>query len=428
MPCVLPPAAVALTVTLRCAPAPTVMPLSDLAIRKAKPGPKPRKLHDANGLYLLVQPSGARWWRLDYRYGGKRKTLSMGVYPTVPLQEARERAQEARRQVAAGVDPSQARKAAQAALADTFAALAEEWLAHASKTLSEITIAKARWMLDDYVLPEIGNVAIEAVNAPILLRMIRKIESKGLHETAHRCKQRCSQIFRYGVATGRADRDPTYDLRGALVPVKAENHAAFTDPAKIRGLMLAIDGYDGEPITKAALQLAPLLFVRPGELRGAEWAELDLEAKEPVWRIPAERMKMGIEHVVPLAPQAVAILNKLKPLTSQSTFVFPSVRSFNRCMSENTVNAALRRMGFTGDEMTGHGFRTMASTRLNELGWQPDLIEKQLAHTDPNKVRATYNKAQYLSERRKMMVAWADYLDGLKVASNVTAIRKKGKN
>lgn len=403
------------------------MPLSDIAIRKAKPASKPLKLTDAGGLYLLLQPNGSRWWRLDYRHAGKRKTLSMGVYPAVPLLEARERAQDARRQVAAGVDPSDARKHATAAQAHTFASLAKEWLEQQAKTRSAATMTKSRWMLNDFVLPHIGSKPIANVTAPDMLRLLRAIEAKGIHETAHRTKQRCSQIFRYAIATGRADRDPTNDLRGALVPVKPVSHAALTDPAKIRGLLLAIDGYDGEPITAAALKLAPLVFVRPGELRGAEWAEFDLDAKEPTWRIPAGRMKMKVEHIVPLAPQAVEVLRELQPLTRSSQFVFPSARTLHRSMSENTINAALRRLGYTGDEMTGHGFRAMASTRLNEMGWSPDLIERQLAHTEQNKVRAAYNRAQYLTERRKMMEGWADYLDALKGGSNVTPIRSRAK-
>lgn len=402
------------------------MLLSDIAIRKAKAGDKP--LRDGGGLYLLIQPSGARWWRLDYRITGRRKTLSLGVYPAVGLKDARKRRDEAKELIARGIDPSDARKHARASQAHTFASLAADWMLRLKKEgRAASTIAKAQWILDDYILPHIGSKPITSVTAPDLLRLLRAIESKNLNETAHRAKRLCSQIFRYAVGEGLAETDPTATLRGQLVAVKPVSHAALTDPNKIRGLLLAIDGYDGEPVTAAALKLAPLVFVRPGELRGAEWSEFDLDSDEPTWRIPAARMKMKIEHIVPLAPQVVAIIRDLaeNPLARSSKFVFPSAVTSQRSMSENTVNAGLRRLGYTGDEMVGHGFRAMASTRLNELGWASDLIERQLAHVESNKVRAAYNRAQYLEERRKMMCAWADYLDGLKIANNVTPIRKR---
>jgi integrase len=264
------------------------------------------------------------------------------------------------------------------------------------------------------VFERIGKRPIREITAPELLSALRKIESRGHHETAHRAKQKCGRVFRYAIVTGRADRDITADLRGALVPVVSKNHASLTDPAEVGALLRAIDGYEGQPITAAALKLAPLVFVRPGELRGARWPEFDLDNAE--WRIPAERMKMGEQHIVPLARQAVAILRELRELTGGGLgeLVFPSLLSLDRPMSNNTVNTALRRLGYTKEQMTGHGFRSMASTLLNEQGYSPDVIELQLAHAERNKVRAAYNKAQRLAERRKMMQAWADYLDGLR--------------
>jgi integrase len=271
--------------------------------------------------------------------------------------------------------------------------------------------------------PYLGANAISGIQSPDILAVLRRIETKGLHETAHRAKSRCSQIFRHAVATGRAKRDPTADLRGVLAPVVTKSHAAITDPQAIAQLLRAIDGYTGGESTRAALKLAPMWFVRPCELRMAEWSEFDLD--EAIWRIPAERMKMGEAHIVPLADQSIEILRVLHAAAGYSRFVFPSVRSSSRPMSENTVNAALRRLGYSGDEMTGHGFRALASTRLNEMGWAPDLIERQLAHTEQNKVRVVYNRAKYLDERRRMMQAWAGYLDGLKAGGNIVPLHKE---
>lgn len=390
------------------------MPLNDTTIRKAKPEAKPKKLADGGGLYLLLSPNGSKWWRLKYRFGGKEKLLALGVYPDTGLADAREGRSHARKLLAAGIDPSVHRKATRAAgverAANSFAVIAEEWLA--KQRLALATIEKARWMFDDLVFPWIGDRPISEIDPPEMLRLLQRIEDRGTHETAHRTKQRCGQIFRYAIATHRASRDPTADLRGALTPIKVNHRAALTDPSKVGELLRAIDGYTGSFIVRCALKFAPLVFARPGELRQAEWSELDLDGA--LWRIPAVKMKMGDEHVVPLSDQAVAVLQELKPLTGTGRYVFPSERSRKRPMSDGTVNAALRRMGFDKDTMTGHGFRAMASTRLNEMGWAPDIIERQLAHAERNKVRAAYNRAQYLSERKRMMQAWADYLDDLK--------------
>lgn len=403
------------------------MALTDTAIRKARTTDKPLKLTDGAGLYLLLSSNGSRWWRFDYRYGGKRKTLSMGTYPDTGLADARAKRDEARKLLATGVDPGEQRKAVKLAgaerAANSFAVIAEEWLAKQSGRMAPATLAKARWTLDDLVFPWIGHRPIAEIDPPEVLRLLQRIEERGAHETAHRTKQRCGQVFRYAIATHRATRDPTADLRGALTPAKVTHRAAVTDPAKVGELLRAIDGYTGSFVVRSALKLAPLVFARPGELRQAEWSEINLDGA--LWRIPAGKMKMREEHTVPLPSQAVAVLRELQPLTGNGRYVFPSERSRQRPMSDGTINAALRRLGFDKDTMTGHGFRAMASTRLNEMGWPPDVIERQLAHAERNKVRAAYNRAQYLDERKRMMQAWADYLDGLRAGGQVVAFKSK---
>jgi integrase len=399
------------------------MPLqTEVRLRSAKPREEPYKLFDELGLFLLVMPNADRrkgpLWRLRYHYGKSEKLLSLGSYPDVPLKRARENRDEARRLLADGVDPSAQRKIAEESKAETFEAIAREWLEMRAKTTAAVTQQKALWLLE-MLFPRIGKRPIREVTPPELLAALRKIEAKGFHETAHRAKQKCGQIFRYAIATGRAERDISADLRGALVPVVARNHASLTDPAEVGALLRAIYSYEGQPVTAAALKLAALVFVRPGELRGARWSEFDLDGAE--WRIPAERMKMGELHVVPLARQAVAILHELQALTGGlGEYVFPSLLTLKRPMSNNTVITAIRRLGYTKEQMTGHGFRSIASTRLNEQGFPPDIIELQLAHAERNKVRAAYNKAQRLAERREMMQAWADHLDRLRLDNNVS--------
>ncbi|OOG54043.1 integrase [Rhodanobacter sp. B05] len=403
------------------------MPLTDTAIRKAKPADKPQRMFDGGGLYLEVSPAGGKLWRLKYRHGGKEKRLALGVYPDTGLKDARGKRDAARKLLAEGIDPGEVRKASKAAgeerTANSFAVIAEEWLAQQAPRMAPATLAKARWTLDDLVNPWIGSRPVSEIEAPEMLKLLRRIEERGAHETAHRTKQRCSQIFRYAMATGRAKSDPTAAMRGALAPVVSKSRAAITDPLKMGELLRSIDGYSGSFVVRSAMKLAPLVFVRPGELRKAEWTEFDLDGA--VWRIPAGKMKMREEHIVSLPVQAVAILRDLQPLTGRGQYVFPGERSTSRPMSENTVNAALRRMGFDKDTMTGHGFRAMASTRLNEMGWTPDVIERQLAHAERNKIRAAYNRAQYLDERTRMMQAWADYLDGLRKGCKVFAIKRK---
>jgi integrase len=397
------------------------MPLTDTTVRKAKPGDKPLKLFDARGLFVLISPRGGKWWRFRYRFGGKYKSLSMGVYPDVSLAKARERRDEARKLLAEGIDPSENRKAMKGATTarttNSFEAIAREWFARFSEHWVDTHSSKILRRLERDLFPWLGAWPINSITAPQLLTALRRIESRGALETAHRAMQNCGQVFRYAVATGRAERDPTGDLRGALPPVKEKHHASIKDPKAIGALLRAIDGYEGSLVTKCALRLAPLLFVRPGELRRAEWTEFNLDAAE--WRIPAERMKMREQHIVPLSTQAVAILRELHALTGARRYVFPGARTNGRPMSENTVNAGLRRLGYAKDEMTGHGFRSIASTLLNEQGWHRDAIERQLAHAERNNVRAAYNFAEHLPERRKMMQAWADYLDGLKAGADV---------
>ena len=403
------------------------MPLTDTKIRNAKPKDKQYKLFDRDGLFMIVTPPGGKWWRFKYRFGGKEKLLSLGTYPKVGLAKARTRRDRAREQVADSIDPSQARKAFKAAKANnenSFEVVAREWHAKfmATWTLGHAAMIIRR--LDLNVFPWIGERPIIDIKAPELLMVLRRIESRGALETAHRVRIICGQVFRYAIATGRAERDPSADLRGALPPVKPKHFSAITDPKKIAGLLRAIDGYQGSFVTKCALRLAPLLFVRPGELRKMEWEEIDLESGE--WNIPAEKMKTRQPHLVPLAHQSSEILRELQPLTGAGRYVFPSPRTPKRPMSNNGVLSALRRMGFEKDEMSGHGFRAMARTVLDEvLQVRPDFIEHQLAHAvrDPN--GRAYNRTAHLSERRKVMQTWADYLDGLKAGAKVIPLKRK---
>lgn len=400
--------------------------LTDTAIRNTKPKDKPFKLSDENGLYLLINPNGSRWWRFRYRVTGKEKLLSFGVYPEVTLKEAREKRDNARKMLRDGIDPSMAKKAQKASDsgADTFETIAREWFEKFSSTWSLSHRERIIRRLERDVFPWLGKRPVKEITAPELLSVLRRIESRGAVETAHRASQNCGQVFRYAIATGRAERDPSGDLRGALPPPKKTHHASITDPKEVGALLRAIDGYEGGLIVRAALRLAPLVFVRPGELRKAEWKEIDWDKSE--WIIPAERMKMREKHIVPLSCQALEVLQEIQPFTGEGKYIFPSPRTWERPMSDNAILSALRRMGYTGDQMTGHGFRSMASTLLNEQGWNRDAIERQLAHAERDEIRAAYNYAQYLPERRKMMQSWADYLDRLKEAVILPFQRKKG--
>lgn len=413
--------------------------LTDAAIRKAKPGQKPiedkdgkpgfeavngpYKMADEKGLFLLVAPSGGKWWRLKYRFGGKEKLLALGVYPDVSLKDARERREEARKLLANGADPGEVKQAAKSkrreVAANSFEAIGREWYAKTAPTMAESTKAKLLRRLEVDVFPVIGSRPISELAAPDLLAVIRRIESRGALDIAKRMHNACGRIFRYAVGHGLCTRDPSRDLeiKDILPPADVRHHASVKDPQSIGELLRAIDGFTGAYVTRCALRLAPLVFVRPGELRHAEWTEFDFDKAE--WRIPAGKMKMKEQHIVPLSAQAIAILQEIKPLTGHGRLVFPSERGGGRPMSENTINGALRRLGYTTDEMTGHGFRSMASTMLHELQYTHAVIERQLAHGERNKVSASYNFAEHLPERRKMMQEWSDYLDKLKAGAEV---------
>lgn len=389
--------------------------LTDMAARNAKGREKAYKLAAGAGLYLLVMPNGYRYWRMKYRFAGKEKLLSIGVYPEITLKEALEKRDEARAQLRAGQDPSEEKQLqklkAELSVDDRFEAIALEWL-ETRRDLADSTWSKAKWMLETYAFPWLGRRPIDSISTAEVLAVLRRLEAQDKIESTQRLRQICGQVFRYAVATGRLDRDPTNALRGALKTAKNRHYASITDPAKVGELLRAIDGYTGQFTTLCALRLAPLVFTRPGELRKAEWNEINLESRH--WCIPGEKMKMGVAHIVPLSHQAVAILRELHPVTGKGRYVFPSIRSGRDPMSENTVNAALRRLGYGTDDMTGHGFRSMASTLLHEMGWTSDAIERQLAHSERNPIKAAYNRAEHLPERRKMMQAWADYLDRLR--------------
>ena len=401
------------------------MALSDTFIRQVKHSGAPAgdKHTDGLGMFLLVKATG-KYWRMDYRFEGKRKSMAFGVYPDVGLAAARARRSDARAQLAAGVDPMQAkhekRREAEAQAVHTFAAVAEEWLAKMGGK-SPKTQRKKRGWLDHDVLPLIGDIPMAALRPRDVLAVGRRMESRGVLDSAHRVLQMCSQICRYAIASAIVEVDVTSGLTGALAPVETAHYPAITDPLELGALMRAIDGYEGFYSVVGALRLAPLVFVRPGELRGAEWSEIDLEAAE--WRIPAERMKMGVEHVVPLAHQAVAILRWLHPLSGHSKFVFPGIRSAKTCISDGAVNAALRVLGYQQDQVTGHGFRATARTIMDEvMNERVDLIEHQLAHAVKDVNGRAYNRTAHLPARREMMQRWADKLDQLRRGAEVIPI------
>ncbi|AWG30944.1 tyrosine-type recombinase/integrase [Burkholderia cenocepacia] len=405
------------------------MPLTDTAIKNAKPAEKPQRLFDGGGLYLEVAPSGGKWWRLKYRVGGKEKRISLGVYPDVPLKEARERRDKARALLAGGGDPGEAKKAEKRtqrlSAENSFEAVAREWHAKYAPTWSESHAARILRRLEVDAFPWIGAKPIADLAPPDVLDALRRVEKRSALETAHRLHSNIGQVCRYAVATGRAARDVSTDLRGALPPVQAEHMAAITDPKQVAELLRAIDGYQGTFPVWCALRLAPLLFQRPGEFRAAEWGEFDLDAG--VWEIPSDRMKRtkqgkasGGAHIVPLSTQATSILRQLQQVTGGGQLLFPSVRTTGRPMSDNTVNAALRRLGFDGETMTGHGFRAMARTILDEvLGVPAPIIEAQLAHAVKDPLGRAYNRTAHLPQRREMMQRWADYLDQLKAGAQI---------
>ena len=403
------------------------MPLTANEVKHLKAEPKTKRYYDKEGLYLEVTPKGRKYWRVKYRFQRKEKRLSCGVYPEVTLKEARQRCQSCKKLLGKGVDPAKEsrvrRETAGQVADDTFQFVALEWHEKNKHTWTAKHTERILTRLENNIFPWLGKQSMDSITAPELLKCLRRIEARGALDTAHRTRSEVGRIFRYGIATGKASRDVAADLRDALPPVKVQHHASITNPAAIGGLLRALDGYQGYYATRCALQLAPLLFVRPGELRRAEWSEFDLVNAE--WRIPAEKMKMGVTHIVPLSTQALSILQDLWAWSGPDGYLFPGVRTRSRPMSENTINGALRRLGYTGADMTGHGFRSMASTLLHEQGWPSDAIERQLAHAEGNKVKASYNYAEHLDVRRKMMQAWSDYLDGLKHGAEPIPIHRK---
>lgn len=412
--------------------------LTDVVIKRALPGPKPRRLTDGKGLYLEVSPTGGKLWRWKYRFEGREKLLSMGTYPDTGLKKAREKRDEARSLLASGVDPSAARKAAKAsrvgAASGSFEAVAREF--HETKRAEWSEAHARRWLerLAKDVFPYLGSRALAEITAADLLTTLRRVEARGVRETVHSIAQACGQVFRYGIVTGRAERNPAADLRGALRPVLVKNMAAVTEPIAAGELMLAMDDYEGGVLTRAALLLSALLFQRPGNVRAMQWSALQLDGDAPTWAIPAEEMKRsryekqnGRPHLVPLARQAVAILNELRPLTGHGRYVFPSMLGGDRSMSDNTVNTALRRLGYDKDTATAHGFRAMARTLMVEkLNANPEVIEAQLAHGKSGPLGAAYDRTEFMEQRRAMMSQWADYLDQLREEARLARLSKRG--
>jgi len=404
--------------------------LPDTKFRNAKAKDKPYKVFDEQGLFLIVQPTGARWWRQRYRWAGKEQTLSLGTYPDVGLADAREKGAAIRKQVANQIDPSASRKEVKAAVIDAKAnslkAVTLEWIERQKRDLSVDHIERTRRRFEQHAFPWIGNKPIADVDTDDVLACLKRLEDRNKIDTAHRLLKQLSGVFRFAIVHKRAKHNPAAAVTGkdTLPPVKVKHHPSIKDPVKLAPLLRAIDAYDGSFVVRCALKLAPMLFVRPGELRHADWQEFKLDGKEPEWRIPGEKMKMGEQHIVPLPSQAVAILRELYPLTGPTGYVFPANRNPSRPMSENTLNVALRALGYDKAQVSAHGFRSTASTLLNEQGWHRDAIERQLAHGERDKVRASYNSAEHLPERRRMMAHWSQYLDGLKSGAHVVTIKR----
>ena len=402
------------------------MALTNIKITNAKPRDKSYKLSDSGSLHILIMTSGSKSWRFSYRFEGKQKIHTIGLYPCVTLAEAREARDKAKKLLAQGLDPNEIKKDKlrqdKKEAANTFESVAVEWYEKHKVKWVKKTADRTMSMLKRYIFPFIGSIAMTKLKPAELLNAIQRIESRRNIETAHRALQICGQISRFAIATDRASMDLSSLLKGALTPVKVKHHSSITDPDKVSQLLLDIDNYEGAYVTQQALKLSPLFFVRPGELRHAEWAEIDFEKKE--WKIPGEKMKMRLPHIIPLSKQALVILKDLHGHTGHLQFVFPGAVSVKRPMSENTVNVALKRMGYK-DKHTAHGFRSTASTILHEQGLRHDVIELQLAHKIGNQVSAAYNYATYLPERQKMMQHWADYLDGLRGGTNVVSINGK---
>lgn len=406
------------------------MPLTAAEIRVLQPSANETKLYDSQGLYLVVSPNGSKHWRMRYSFAGKERKLSFGRYPEVSLKDARSKRDEARRLLASGTDPSLAKKKAKIkatlAIANTFHSLAEEYIdtKMVREGAAKATVDKARWFLS-LLKPAIGSMPVTEVDPQMLLAPLKKLEARGTLETAKKCRSFASRVFRYGIWTGRCTVDVARDLQGALTSPKAKNYAAILEPAKFGALLRAIEVFDGSPITKFALQLSPHIYVRPGELRHAEWEEFDLDGA--IWHIPSGKMKSKRKHDVPLAMQSVSILCEMRNLTGPKGYVFPALHTSLRPMSENTVNAALRRMGFSKDEMTAHGFRATASSLLNESGkWHPDAIERSLAHGESNAVRGAYHRGTHWKERVEMAQWWSNHIDQLRIGGDIIPMKRKG--
>jgi len=397
------------------------MPLTATQINQAKPRDLRYNLKDENGLYLEISPAGSKLWRVRYWFKGKENRIGLGPYPHIGLAEARKRCLEIKGQLVDNIDPVKKRREEkferQEAESSTFSKVAQAWLSKHKSAWSPGHAETVTQRLESNIFPYLGDVPIRSITAPQLLEVLRHIERRGALEVARRVRGICSQIFRYAIVCGLSEQDPAAPLVGALQSPAKNHYASITDPKEVGRLLRAIDKYHGSQIVFCAFKLSPLFFVRPGELRQAEWKEFDLEANE--WRIPKEKMKMRNPHIVPLSRQAREIIKSLQPLTGHGQYLFPAMTTSKRPMSDNTINMALRRIGYSKEEMTAHGFRSMASTLLNEQGWNPDAIERQLAHNERNNVRAAYNFAEYLPERRKMMQAWADYLDGLRAQTAI---------
>ena len=410
--------------------------LLDIIVRNAKPDDKDKRLNDGGGLYVLIKPNGAKWWRFDYSIESKRKTLSLGVYPVTGLADARRKVDEARKQISNGIDPSNTRKAVKAAqqlaaenesrldaglpILNSFEDIARKWLASIDHTVRDITHQKKIRRFEVHVFPFIGGMAINEIKSPAIFSLIKPLFSK--LETAHRVHSEISAVFSYAIAHGFTDYDPAQAVAAQIPAQKVKHRAALTEPKDVAQLLRDLTSYQGTFVVQCALRLSPLLFQRPGEIRQMEWKDIDLTAKE--WRYFVT--KTEVLHIVPLSTQAVAILEEIRPLTGSVRYVFPSIRGDGRPMSDGTIITALKTLGYDSEVMTAHGFRTTASTLLNEQGWSPDAIERQLCHMPRDAVRAAYNRAQYLEERRRMMQAWADYLDGLKNGAQVIAFKKIG--
>ncbi|WP_321944646.1 tyrosine-type recombinase/integrase [Burkholderia cenocepacia] len=404
------------------------MPLTDTAIRNAKPADKPVRLFDGGGLYLEVAPSGGKWWRLKYRFGGKEKRYSLGVYPEVTLATARKKRDEAREKLAAGIDPGEAKKAEKRAsllaAAHSFEVVARGWMDERKTTVEPAQHAKTLARMENDVFPWLGKRPIAEIDAPEILVVLKRVDGRGARFTAHRIRSEISRVFRYGIKEGHCKADPARDLVDAIPPAQTTHFASITEPEKVGEMLRAFDGFTGTFPVLCALKLAPMLFVRPGELRKAEWAQFDLDKGE--WRYFVNKTKT--DHLVPLAAQAVTILRELHALTGEGVYVFPGARDRNRPMSEAAINAALRRLGYdTRTEITGHGFRAMARTILHEeLEEKPEVIEHQLAHTVPDSLGRAYNRTKFIKARRSMMQQWADYLDKLKAGAEIVPIAAAG--